>query len=162
MKSLVVKFPGMKTDIKTDFQWALRYHFVANGENDSKVARSVGCSPQHIRKIRIGEGKGSETIRRAIAEHFGFTYESFLEFGRKVRRVEKPELEPPTPDPLPPTGLNELYRTIGAIEQRIQDLKTDIDNRYKALEERLAEQEMRTQKKEMAPDTKKTGTDGAS
>jgi len=162
MKLIVVKTNTMKTEFENDFLFAMRYKMASEGVSGDKLGNYVGCTGAHILKMKAGRSPGSEAIRRKISEFFGMSYESFIEFGRKVRRVEKPELEPPTPDPLPTAGLNELYRTIGAIEQRIQDLKTDMDNRYKALEKKLAEQEMRTQKKEMAPDTKQTGTDGAS
>jgi transcriptional regulator with XRE-family HTH domain len=155
MKQIVVDLPTMSRDIKSDFLEALRYHLYSAGYgSESKLARAIGRSPQYIGQLRKGEKLGAEQTRNDIAAFFEFTYEGFLEFGRKLNEMKNPSAETSSP------GIREIsmdvMKSVGAIEHRLAKIEEEL----KRLD--YVEEDIKAIKKEMAPDTKQTGTDGAS
>jgi transcriptional regulator with XRE-family HTH domain len=61
------------------------------------IARDTGVTQQYIGAIVKGRRYGNETLRRAIANSLGYTYDDFLDLGRKIASKEVASYEPQLP-----------------------------------------------------------------
>lgn len=68
--------------IKTPFSVALSYCLEQMGYgSQSKVARKLKISQPLINALKQGKSTGSEEKRRAIANYFGYDYDTFIKIG---------------------------------------------------------------------------------
>ena len=89
------------------FASALIYFLGATpGMSQSKLAKKVGCGQSQISKIVKGRNLGSANIRAKIAEVFGYSVETFTDFGDSISGVfDKKKLDNEAKELLGLTGI---------------------------------------------------------
>ncbi len=79
----------MKSDFQEHFKIAFNYLLQTRRHiTQNIIAEETGVKQPHISAIATGKQNGSEKLRRKIASVYGYSYEGFLELGKKIASNE--------------------------------------------------------------------------
>ena len=71
---------------RLDFNAALVYCLEKSPWGAAKdAAKAVGIRASYVSQIKRGQRVGNETIRRGLAEFFGYEYQEFLRLGQGLK-----------------------------------------------------------------------------
>jgi len=86
-----------KEPIREIFATALKRVLAQKGKTQTWLANLLGVTPQSISLYVASDREGDEATRRSIAQVLGYSYEEFLDIGRKIDTQGPEAREPQTP-----------------------------------------------------------------